>query len=179
MKQAKLRATGGTVNRQEVVEAIVQESVQVAQDGVIDRFGEIARERGFQEDTVGEAEAGHKLESKVFFALLQFIEIPGLGDTLQEHETVLQRGCQAENHQRIVEEIQQSTVNDSLLVVFVATEHTLEQASEPDGEGDFLTSATSSRQASLHTKAAYKHLATNLLSVRVSARDFVATALTQ
>ncbi|CAM9096355.1 unnamed protein product, partial [Hapterophycus canaliculatus] len=52
IKQAKLRATGGNVDRQEVVEAIVQESVQVAQDGVIERFGEIARERGFQDDTL-------------------------------------------------------------------------------------------------------------------------------
>ncbi|CAM9977150.1 unnamed protein product [Scytosiphon promiscuus] len=52
IKQAKLRATGGNVDRQKVVEVMVQESVQVAQDGVVERFGEIAKERGFQDDVV-------------------------------------------------------------------------------------------------------------------------------
>lgn len=51
MKQAKLRAAGTIVERQEVVEAIIEESVQAAQHGVEERFDEIARERGFHEDT--------------------------------------------------------------------------------------------------------------------------------
>lgn len=54
MKQAKLRAAGGNVDRQEVVEVIIEESVQAAQDGVMERFDEIARERGFDEGAVGE-----------------------------------------------------------------------------------------------------------------------------
>lgn len=53
MKQAKLRAAGENVGRQEVVDAIIEESVQAAQDGVVERFDEIARERGFQENVVG------------------------------------------------------------------------------------------------------------------------------
>lgn len=54
MKQAKLRAAGENVDRQQVVEAIIEESVQAAQDGVMERFDEIARDRGFDEDVVGE-----------------------------------------------------------------------------------------------------------------------------
>lgn len=57
MKQAKLRAAGENVDRQQVVEAIIEESVQAAQDGVMARFDEIAKERGFQEDTTGESPA--------------------------------------------------------------------------------------------------------------------------
>eukprot|EP00903_Cladosiphon_okamuranus_P019664 g18076.t2 len=95
MKQAKLRAAGENVDRQEVVEAIIEESIQAAQHGVVERFDEIARERGFHENAV---------------------------------------------------------------------EATLEQSPKSDDEGDFLTLATASRQASLRTKAACKQLATHLLS---------------
>lgn len=49
MKQAKLRAAGENKDRQEVVESIIEESVEAAQDGVMERFDEIARERGFHE----------------------------------------------------------------------------------------------------------------------------------
>eukprot|EP00752_Nemacystus_decipiens_P011884 g10537.t2 len=98
MKQAKLRTAGETVDRQEVVEAIIEESVQAAQHGVAERFDEIARERGFHEDAV---------------------------------------------------------------------ESSSEQAPSSDDEGDFLTLATASREASLRTKAACKQLATHLLSADV------------
>lgn len=55
MKQAKLRAAGEIMDRQEVVEVIIEESVQAAQDGVMKRFEEIAAERGFDDEkTVGE-----------------------------------------------------------------------------------------------------------------------------
>ncbi|CBJ26303.1 Hypothetical leucine rich repeat protein [Ectocarpus siliculosus] len=94
MKQAKLRAAGENVDRQQVVEAIIEESVQAAQDGVMERFDEIARDRGFDEDVV---------------------------------------------------------------------EHTAEQTSETDGEEDFFSLATASRQVSVRTKAACKELATHLL----------------
>lgn len=57
MKQAKLRATGENVDRQQVVEAIIEESVQAAQHGVVERFDEIARDRGFHEDAVGKRKA--------------------------------------------------------------------------------------------------------------------------
>lgn len=52
MKQAKLKAARGegNVGRQDVVEAIIEESVQAAQIGVKERFAEIARERGFDND---------------------------------------------------------------------------------------------------------------------------------
>lgn len=52
MGQAKLRAARGegNVGRQEVVEVIIEESVQAAQIGVKERFAEIARERGFDKD---------------------------------------------------------------------------------------------------------------------------------
>lgn len=66
MKQAKLRAAGENVDRQEVVEAIIEESVKAAQDGVMERFDEIARERGFhegaarQEGAIGERERERK-----------------------------------------------------------------------------------------------------------------------
>ncbi|CAM9237325.1 unnamed protein product, partial [Ectocarpus sp. 13 AM-2016] len=50
MKQAKLRAAGENVDRQQVVEAIIEESVRAAQDGVMERFDEIAQDRGFDED---------------------------------------------------------------------------------------------------------------------------------
>lgn len=53
--------------------------------------------------------------------------------------------------------------------MFYAAEQTAEHAPESDDEGDFLTLATASRQASLRTKAACKQLATHLLSVRVLA----------
>lgn len=58
MKQAKLRAAGGNMDRQEVVEAIIAASVEAAQDGVMQRFDEIAKERGFHEGDVGEGETG-------------------------------------------------------------------------------------------------------------------------
>lgn len=48
-----------------------------------------------------------------------------------------------------------------------AAERASEQAPESDDEGDFLTLATASRQASLRTKAACEQLANSLLSVRV------------
>lgn len=54
MKQAKLRAAGEIMDRQQVVEVIVGESVEAAQAGVRDRFDEIARERGFHEGDTGE-----------------------------------------------------------------------------------------------------------------------------
>lgn len=54
MKQAKLRAAGDNVDRQDVVEVIIEESVQAAQDGVMERFDEIARDRGFDDSAVGE-----------------------------------------------------------------------------------------------------------------------------
>lgn len=54
MKQAKLRAAGDNVDRQDVVEVIIEESVQAAQDGVMERFDEIAKERGFDDNAVGE-----------------------------------------------------------------------------------------------------------------------------
>lgn len=54
MKQAKLRAAGENKDRQEVVESIIEESVDAAQDGVVERFDEIARERGFQDGGEGE-----------------------------------------------------------------------------------------------------------------------------
>lgn len=43
------------MDRQGVVNAIVEESVQAAQGGVIERFNEIAKERGFHEDDIGES----------------------------------------------------------------------------------------------------------------------------
>ncbi|CAN0309460.1 unnamed protein product, partial [Ectocarpus sp. 12 AP-2014] len=94
MKQGKLRAAGENVDRQQVVEAIIEESVQAAQDGVMERFDEIARDRGFDEDVI---------------------------------------------------------------------EHTAEQTSETDGEEDFFSLATASRQVSVRTKGACKELATHLL----------------
>lgn len=57
MKQAKLRAAGEHVDRQDVVEVIIEESVQAAQHGVMERFSEIAKERGFDESTVGERQS--------------------------------------------------------------------------------------------------------------------------
>lgn len=54
MKQAKLRAAGENMDRQEVVEAIIAASVEAAQNGVMQRFDEIAKERGFHEGDVGE-----------------------------------------------------------------------------------------------------------------------------
>lgn len=60
MKQAKLRAVRGegNVGRQEVVEAIIEESIEAAQIGVKERFAEIARERGFdiENDIAGEGD---------------------------------------------------------------------------------------------------------------------------
>lgn len=59
MKQAKLRAAGGkNMDRQEVVEAIIAASVEAAQEGVMQRFDEIAKERGFHEGDVGEGIPG-------------------------------------------------------------------------------------------------------------------------
>lgn len=57
MKQAKLRAAGQNVDRQGVVEAIIEESVHSAQDGVMERFSEIARERGFHLGAAGHGDA--------------------------------------------------------------------------------------------------------------------------
>ena len=67
MKQAKLRAAGENVDRQQVVEAIIEESVQVAQHGVVERFDEIARERGFHEDAVGKRRLKHEKTTVVRF----------------------------------------------------------------------------------------------------------------
>lgn len=50
MKQAKLRATGGNKTREEVVQAIIEENVKAAQQGVEERFEEIAEERGFHDN---------------------------------------------------------------------------------------------------------------------------------
>lgn len=58
MKQAKLRAAGGNIDRQGVVEAMIAASVEAAQAGVMQRFDEIARERGFHEGDAGERETG-------------------------------------------------------------------------------------------------------------------------
>lgn len=52
----------------------------------------------------------------------------------------------------------------------VAAEHTAEQVSETDGEEDFFSLATASRQVSIRTKAACKDLATHLLMVRIPAQ---------
>lgn len=54
MRQAKIRAGGGSAERQNVVEIIIEESVGAAHDGVRERFDEIARERGFHDDNCGE-----------------------------------------------------------------------------------------------------------------------------
>ena len=55
MKQAKLRAAGENKTREEVVQAIIEENVKAAQQGVEERFEEIAEERGFHDNrTIGE-----------------------------------------------------------------------------------------------------------------------------
>lgn len=46
------------MDRQEVVEAIIAATVEAAQDGVMQRFDEIAKERGFHEGDVGEGKTG-------------------------------------------------------------------------------------------------------------------------
>lgn len=58
MKQAKLRAAGGNIDRQGVVEAMIAASVEAAQAGVMQRFDEIARERGFDEGDIGKKDQG-------------------------------------------------------------------------------------------------------------------------
>lgn len=69
MKQAKLRAAGENVDRQEVVEAIIEESVQAAQHGVVERFDEISRERRFHEDAVGKRKAQTcTTDSRIYFS---------------------------------------------------------------------------------------------------------------
>lgn len=57
MKQAKLRAAGENMDRQEVVEILIEENAQAAQDGVVERFHEIALERGFDDGEVGEKQS--------------------------------------------------------------------------------------------------------------------------
>lgn len=55
MKQAKLRAAGENRSREEVIQVIVEDSVEAAQHGVVERFDEIAKERGFHDnENIGE-----------------------------------------------------------------------------------------------------------------------------
>lgn len=54
MKQGRLRAMGENKSREEVIQVIVDESAEAACHDVMERFEEIARERGL--DTTGDGE---------------------------------------------------------------------------------------------------------------------------
>ncbi|CAM9104826.1 unnamed protein product [Discosporangium mesarthrocarpum] len=68
MKQAKLRAMGDNRDRAGVVHAMIDESVKAAQEGVIKRFLEIAKQRGLH-DNVGDK------QSQSFSSEASFMEL--------------------------------------------------------------------------------------------------------
>lgn len=64
MKQAKLRAAGENRSREEVVRVIIEESVEAAKIAVVERFDEIAKERGLDDKRdVGENRSRDRWDS--------------------------------------------------------------------------------------------------------------------